>query len=284
MTTTISPSLTLYLNDIGNHELLSKADEVKLSERIRKGNAAKEKMEAGDYRDLQQLQRLERIAKKGSRAKEKFILSNLRLVVSIAKKYPVPGSLSIEDLIQEGNIGLGHAVEKFDGRKGFKFSTYGTFWIRQAINRLIDQHSNLIRIPADTHSALRRQLREADVTSPEMSGEMKRIHALTRMASLDGAMIEGEDRDLYTVLASSENSPEDLLTEWHNQEMIETALGKMAPRTREMVRHRFGLDDGIEKTFREIGDLVGVSAESARRAVSKALTNLAENRSLNPAS
>ena len=176
------------------------------------------------------------------------------------------------------------AVEKFDGRKGFKFSTYGTYWIRQAINRLIDQHSNLIRIPADTHSALRRQLREADVTSPEMSGEMKRIHALTRMASLDGPMIEGEDRDLYTVLASSENSPEDLLTEWHNQEMIETALGKMAPRTREMVRHRFGLDDGIEKTFREIGDLVGVSAESARRAVSKALTNLAENRSLNPAS
>ena len=104
------------------------------------------------------------------------------------------------------------------------------------------------------------------------------------MASLDGPMIEGEDRDLYTVLASSENSPEDLLTEWHNQEMIEGALGKMAPRTREMVRHRFGLDDGIEKTFREIGDLVGVSAESARRAVSKALTNLAENRSLNPAS
>ena len=172
MTAAISPSLTLYLNDIGNHELLNKADEVKLSERIRKGNAAKEKMEAGDYRDLQQLQRLERTAKKGSRAKERFILSNLRLVVSIAKKYPVPGSLSIEDLIQEGNIGLEHAVEKFDGRKGFKFSTYGTFWIRQAINRLIDQHSNLIRIPADTHSALRRQLREADVTSPEMSSEM----------------------------------------------------------------------------------------------------------------
>ena len=121
------------------------------------------------------------------------------------------------------------------------------------------------------------------MTSPEMSSEMKRIHALTRMASLDGPMIEGEDRDLYAVLASSEHTPDDLVTEWHNQEVIERALGNMAPRTREMVRHRFGLDDGIEKTFREIGDIVGVSAESARRAVSKALTNLAENRSLNPA-
>lgn len=278
------PSLNLYLNDIGGYELLTKNDEVKLSEQIRKGKAAQEKMEAGEYRDLQQLQRLERVAKKGSRAKERFILSNLRLVVSIAKKYPVPGSLGLEDLIQEGNIGLEHAVEKFDGRKGFKFSTYGTFWIRQAINRLIDQHSNLIRIPSDTHSALRRQLREADLESPEMSSEMKRIHALTKVTSLDGPMVDGEDKDMYAVLASSERTPDDLVTEWHNHEVIEKALGNMTPRVREMIRYRFGLDDGIEKTFREIGDLVGVSAESARRAVSKALTNMAENRALDPAS
>ena len=283
MTTSTSQTLTLYLNDIGNHELLTKADEVKLSDQIRKGKEAQEKMEAGEYRDLQQLQRLERLAKRGSRAKERFILSNLRLVVSVAKKYPVPGSLGLEDLIQEGNIGLEHAVEKFDGRKGFKFSTYGTFWIRQAINRLIDQHSNLIRIPADTHSALRRQLREADVTSPEMSREMKRIHALTKVASLDGPMLEGEDKDMYTVLASGETTPEDLVTEWHNHELVERALGKMTPRVREMVRHRFGLDDGIEKTFREIGDIVGVSAESARRAVSKALSGLASDKTLDPA-
>ena len=269
MTASTSQTLNLYLNDIGNHELLTKADEVKLSDQIRKGKEAQEKMEAGEYRDLQQLQRLERLAKRGSRAKERFILSNLRLVVSVAKKYPVPGSLGLEDLIQEGNIGLEHAVEKFDGRKGFKFSTYGTFWIRQAINRLIDQHSNLIRIPADTHSALRRQLREADVTSPEMSREMKRIHALTKVASLDGPMLEGEDKDL--------------VTDWHNHELVERALGKMTPRVREMVRHRFGLDDGIEKTFREIGDIVGVSAESARRAVSKALSGLASDKTLDPA-
>ena len=279
-----SNTLNIYLNDIGNHDLLTKADEVELAEQIRLGKEASERMEAGEYRDLQELKRLERSTKKGLRAKERFILSNLRLVVSVAKKYPVPGSLSLEDLIQEGNIGLEHAVEKFDGRKGFKFSTYGTFWIRQAINRLIDQHSNLIRIPADTHSALRRQLREADVSSPELSQEMRRINALTRVASLDVPIDTDGGKDMHAVVPSLDPSPEDLVNEWHNQELVTRALNKMKPKVREMVRYRFGLDDGVEKTFREIGDLVGVSAESARRAVSKALASIAADKSLDPAS
>lgn len=279
-----SNTLNLYLNDIGNHDLLTKAEEAELAEKIRLGKEASAKMEAGEYRDLQELKKLERLTKKGLRAKEHFILSNLRLVVSVAKKYPVPNSLSLEDLIQEGNIGLEHAVEKFDGRKGFKFSTYGTFWIRQAINRLIDQHSNLIRIPADTHSALRRQLREADVTSPELSPEMRRINALTRVASLDVPIDTDGSKDLHTVVASLDPTPDDLVNEWHNQELVTRALNKMKPKVREMVRYRFGLDDGIEKTFREIGDLVGVSAESARRAVSKALASIAADKSMDPAS
>ena len=279
-----SNTLNLYLNDIGNHDLLTKADEVELAEQIRVGKEASERMESGEYRDLQELKRLERSTKKGLRAKERFILSNLRLVVSVAKKYPVPGSLSLEDLIQEGNIGLEHAVEKFDGRKGFKFSTYGTFWIRQAINRLIDQHSNLIRIPADTHSALRRQLREADVSSPELSQEMRRINALTRVASLDVPIDTDGGKDMHAVVPSLDPTPDDLVNEWHNQELVTRALNKMKPKVREMVRYRFGLDDGVEKTFREIGDLVGVSAESARRAVSKALASIAADKSLDPAS
>jgi len=279
-----SNTLNIYLNDIGNHDLLTKAEEVELAEQIRLGKDASEKMEAGEYRDLQELKRLERLTKKGLRAKEHFILSNLRLVVSVAKKYPVPNSLSLEDLIQEGNIGLDHAVEKFDGRKGFKFSTYGTFWIRQAINRLIDQHSNLIRIPADTHSALRRQLREADATSPELSQEMRRINALTRVASLDVPIDTDGSKDLHTVVASLDPTPDDLVNEWHGHELVTRALNKMKPKVREMVRYRFGLDDGIERTFREIGDLVGVSAESARRAVSKALASSAADKSLDPAS
>ena len=279
-----SNTLNLYLNGIGNHDLLTKAEEVELAEQIRLGKEASEKMEAGEYLDLQDLKRLERLTKKGSHAKEHFILSNLRLVVSVAKKYPVPSSLSLEDLIQEGNIGLEHAVEKFDGRKGFKFSTYGTFWIRQSINRLIDQHSNLIRIPADTHSALRRKLREADVASPELSQEMRRINALTRVTSLDVPIDNDGSKDLHTVVASLDPTPDDLVNEWHNQELVTRALNKMKPKVREMVRYRFGLDDGIEKTFREIGDLVGVSAESARRAVSKALASIAADKSLDPAS
>ncbi len=275
-------ALTAYLNDIGEHKLLNKAEEVELSEQIRAGQQATTKMQTGDYRDLQELRRLERVVKKAKHAKERFILGNLRLVVSVAKKYPVTGSLELEDLVQEGNIGLEHAVEKFDGRKGFKFSTYGTFWIRQAINRLIDQHSNLIRIPADTHSALRRQLREADASEPELSLEMNRVHALTRVTSLDGPILVGEEKELYSFLASDQESPEDSISHWHNNELVEQALGKMTPKVRQMVSYRFGLDDGVERTFREIGDLIGISAESARRAVAKTLNRLANDQTLNP--
>ncbi len=279
----LTDTLTLYLNEIGRHPLLTKKEEVRLSQQIRAGREASERMEQSQYRDLEELQGLERTVKRAKRAKERFILGNLRLVVSVAKKYPVTGSLELEDLIQEGNVGLEHAVQKFDGRKGFKFSTYGTFWIRQAINRLIDQHSNLIRIPADTHSALRRQLREADVNSPDLSREMSRIHALTQMSSLDSPLMVDEDRNLHSLIASDDHSPEDLVRSWHDTEMVREILGQMPPKTAAMLRYRFGLDDGIERTFREIGDLVGVSAESARRTVSKALTGLAENRALDPA-
>ena len=122
----LTDTLTLYLNDIGRHPLLTKKEEVRLSEQIRAGKEASERMEQSQYRDLEELQRLERTVKRAERAKERFILGNLRLVVSVAKKYPVTGSLELEDLIQEGNVGLEHAVQKFDGRKGFKFSTYGT--------------------------------------------------------------------------------------------------------------------------------------------------------------
>ena len=280
MSQRLTDTLTLYLDEIGKYPLLTKKEEVRLSEQIRAGQSASEHMKRSQYRDLEELQQLERTVQRAARAKERFILGNLRLVVSVAKKYPVTGSLELEDLIQEGNVGLEHAVQKFDGRKGFKFSTYGTFWIRQAINRLIDQHSNLIRIPADTHSALRRQLREADVNSPGLSAEMTRIHALTQMTSLDRPIVVDEDRDLHSVVASEDNSPEELLRSWHDTEMIQTVLRQLPPKTEAMLRYRFGLDDGIERTFREIGALLDVSAESARRTVAKAISHLADEPSL----
>jgi len=271
----MTDTLTVYLNEIGKHPLLTKEDEIRLSNQIREGQEASKQMEASDYRDLDELQKLERRVKRSDRAKEKFILGNLRLVVSVAKKYPVAGSLELEDLIQEGNVGLEHAVQKFDGRKGFKFSTYGTFWIRQAINRLIDQHSNLIRIPADTHSALRRQLREADSNSPDLSSEMNRIHALTQVTSLDGPVITDEDKNLHSVIASPDRSPDDFVQDWHETETIHKALKRLPSKTQAMLKYRFGFDDGIERTFREIGDLLDVSAESARRTVAKAISQLA---------
>ena len=276
----MTDTLTLYLDEIGKHPLLTKEDETRLSDQIRKGQEASAQMETGAYRDLAELEKLERLVKKADRAKEKFILGNLRLVVSVAKKYPITGSLELEDLIQEGNVGLEHAVKKFDGRKGFKFSTYGTFWIRQAINRLIDQHSNLIRIPADTHSALRRQLREADSNSPGLTSEMNRIHALTQVTSLDSPVISDEDKNLHSVIASSDRSPDDFVRDWHEAETVRKALQRLPAKTQAMLKYRFGFDDGIERTFREIGDLLDVSAESARRTVAKAISQLATEPSL----
>ena len=115
---------------------------------------------------------------------------------------------------------------------------------------------------------------------------MSRIHALTQMSSLDSPLVVDEDlskRRLHSLIASDDHSPEDLVRGWHDAEMVQKVLGQMPPKTAAMLRYRFGLDDGIERTFREIGDLVGVSPESARRAVSKALAGLAENRALDPA-
>ena len=140
----MSDAIGLYLNEIGKVPLLNAEDERNLSKAIEKGRDAQKKLEAGE-RGAQLRADLRAAAK----AKDHFIRSNLRLVVSIARRYPLPQGMDLLDLIQEGNLGLEHAVDKFDWRRGFKFSTYATFWIRQAIGRALDQKASLIRIPGD---------------------------------------------------------------------------------------------------------------------------------------
>ena len=147
-------SIGQYLHEIGQVPLLDAARERELAQRIEAGRAAQERLDAGETGA-----ELKRAVRQGARAKDEFIRANLRLVVSLAKRYPLPTSMDLLDLIQEGNLGLEHAVDKFDWRKGFKFSTYATFWIRQSIGRALDQKASLIRLPGDRSSQLRAAIR-----------------------------------------------------------------------------------------------------------------------------
>jgi len=146
----MNDSIGIYLNDIGKVPLLTAEDERVLSRAIEKGREAATKSAAGDKTVA-----VKRDIREAARAKDRFIRANLRLVVSIARRYPLPQGMDLLDLIQEGNLGLEHAVDKFDWRRGFKFSTYATFWIRQAIGRALDQKASLIRIPGDRSASLR---------------------------------------------------------------------------------------------------------------------------------
>ena len=137
-------SVGQYLHEIGLVPLLDAAKERELSQLVEQGHEAQRRLDAGERKA-----ELKRAVRAGARAKDHFIRANLRLVVSIARRYPLPPGMDLLDLIQEGNLGLEHAVDKFDWRKGFKFSTYATFWIRQAIGRALDQKASLVRLPGD---------------------------------------------------------------------------------------------------------------------------------------
>src|SRR4030095_6289110 len=146
----MSDSVGQYLNEIGLVPLLTADEERELSQIIERGRQARERLDAGERG-----RELRKAVAAAAAAKDRFIRANLRLVVSIARRYPLPPSMELLDLIQEGNLGLEHAVDKFDWRKGFKFSTYATFWIRQAIGRALDQKASLVRLPGDRSASLR---------------------------------------------------------------------------------------------------------------------------------
>src|SRR5882672_2935073 len=150
----MNDSIGLYLNEIGKVPLLTAEEERTLSRVIEAGYEAAEQIAAGEIGS-----ELARAVTDAAAAKDRFIRANLRLVVSIARRYPLPQGMDLGDLIQEGNLGLEHAVDKFDWRRGFKFSTYATFWIRQAIGRALDYKASLIRIPGDRAATLRSALR-----------------------------------------------------------------------------------------------------------------------------
>jgi RNA polymerase primary sigma factor len=265
----MSDSVGQYLNEIGAVALLNAQEERELSQIIERGVAARERLAAGT--GTAEDRRLDRAA---ARAKDRFIRANLRLVVSIARRYPLPPGMELLDLVQEGNLGLEHAVDKFDWRKGFKFSTYATFWIRQAIGRALDQKASLVRLPGDRSASLRAALRQVSGDGDELDDEHARLHRLATPTSLDRSVGDDDGSELVDLLADSAPGPEELAVANEEDRMVTSLLDVLDGRARFAVEQRFGLHDGRKRSYREVGEELGVTAEAARRMVKRAVNTV----------
>ena len=267
----MSDSVGQYLNEIGLVPLLTAADERELSQTIERGRVAATRKETGE-----RARHLERDIAAAAVAKDRFIRSNLRLVVSVARRYPLPPGMELLDLIQEGNLGLEHAVDKFDWRKGFKFSTYATFWIRQAIGRALDQKASLVRLPGDRSASLRAALRQVSGNGDELDEEHARLHRLTTPTSLDRTIGDDDSNELIDLIADGNPGPEQMVMAFADNEMVTDLLSVLDERARYAVEQRFGLQDGRKRSYREVGEELGVTAEAARRLVKRAVNVVRE--------
>ncbi len=282
----------LYLTDIGQYPLLNKGDEVRLAQAIEAGVEARAALDEA-MKDLTAARRreLRKLYQAGQDAERTFVQSNLRLVVSIAKKYQASG-LPLLDLIQEGNLGLMHAVEKFDWRKGFKFSTYATWWIRQAITRGIANTGRTIRLPVHAGDTLAR-VQKARVrlelkfgrpaTHAELSAELEmtedKVTEALRFASeplsLSEPLREDGDAELGDVVEDrSADSPFDVAASSLLPEEIARLLLPLDEREREILRLRFGLDRGEPRTLEEVGEHFHLTRERIRQIEARAMSKL----------
>jgi RNA polymerase primary sigma factor len=265
----VSDLVGQYLNEIGLMSLLTADEERELSQTIERGRVAQARLDAGESSDA-----LLKAVAEARLAKHCFIRANLRLVVSIARRYPRPPSLGLLDLIQEGNLGLEHAVDKFDWRKGLKFSTYATYWIRQALGRALNQKASLIRLPDGRSASLRAALRHASGDNDELDDDNSRLHRLITPTSLDRPVGDEDGNQLVDMLAADEPTPEQVLVDREDEKTLHDLLGLLPTRARFAVEQRFGLTDGRKRSYREVGELLGVTAEAARRQVTRAVDTL----------
>jgi RNA polymerase primary sigma factor len=285
----------MYLKEIGKVDLLTAAEEVNLAMKIEAGTEAADKLEAYEDGELEltrsELRRLTRIEQVGLEAKQALISANLRLVVSIAKRYVGRGMLFL-DLIQEGNLGLIRAVEKFDYTKGFKFSTYATWWIRQAITRAIADQARTIRIPVhmvETINKLVRVQRQllqelGREPTPEEIGEIMgmtadRVREIQKISqepvSLETPIGEEEDSQLGDFIEDSTAvAPPEAASDSMLREQLEQVLDGLADRERKVIKFRFGLEDGHPRTLEAVGREFGVTRERIRQIESKTLVKL----------
>jgi RNA polymerase primary sigma factor len=286
-----SDPVRMYLKEIGRVPLLSAAEEVDLAKRVEAGLFASDKLTT--VRDLPvSLEReLEQVERDGQFAKKRLIEANLRLVVSIAKRYVGRGMLFL-DLIQEGNLGLIRAVEKFDYTKGYKFSTYATWWIRQAITRAIADQARTIRIPVHMVETINKLLRVQrqmlqdlgrEPTPEELGAELElppeRVREIQKLAqepvSLETPIGEEEDSNLGDFIEDSDAIvPIDAASFILLQEQLDAILHTLSEREKKVIQLRFGLTDGHSRTLEEVGREFGVTRERIRQIESKTLSKL----------
>jgi RNA polymerase primary sigma factor len=296
-------SIRIYLQEIGRIRLLRAEEEIELARKIAdllELERIRERIEDSLEREINdaewaaevdmELRPFRRRLYLGRRAKDKMVQSNLRLVVSIAKKYMNRG-LSFQDLIQEGSLGLIRAAEKFDHEKGYKFSTYATWWIRQAITRAIADQSRTIRLPVHLYETISRIKKTTKILSQEMGRKpteeeiaermemtIEKLRFIAKSAqlpiSLETPIGKEEDSRLGDFIEADGETPEDQVSKSLLREDLENVLDTLSPRERDVLRLRYGLDDGRMKTLEEIGQIFNVTRERIRQIEAKALRKL----------
>ena len=281
----------LYLNDVGKHRLLTKDDEVRLAQAVEAGHQARAELSADGGIEPSRRRQLNRLVRQGDQATETFVTANLRLVVSIAKKYQA-AELPLLDLVQEGNLGLIHAVEKFDWRKGFKFSTYATWWIRQAITRGIANSGRTVRLPVHAGDLLNRVVK----TRGRLEGQLGRrptiselaadleldeskvteiLHHVSEPMSLSEPLRADGDAELGDIVEDhSAVSPFEAAAAALLSSEVTKMLRVLDDREREILQLRFGLDRGEPRTLDEVGAHFHLTRERIRQIEARAMSKL----------
>ena len=294
----IDDPVRMYLKEIGKVDLLTPDEEVELAKKMQAGMEAKEKIKELDERqrngeqiDEKEYQALRKAIRGGENAKKRLSEANLRLVVSIAKRYVGRGMLFL-DLIQEGNLGLLKAVEKFDCTKGFKFSTYATWWIRQAITRAIADQASTIRIPVHMVETINKVIRvsrqllqelghdpQPEEIAEEMNMPVERVREILKIAqepvSLETPIGEEEDSHLGDFIPDDDAlEPAEAASFTLLKEQLVEVLKTLTPREEKVLRLRFGIEDGRTRTLEEVGKEFNVTRERIRQIEAKALRKL----------
>ncbi|HEU5090302.1 MAG TPA: RNA polymerase sigma factor RpoD [Roseiflexaceae bacterium] len=286
----IDDPVRIYLREIGRVHLLTAQEETQIAQQIERGEEAAERLLRTDFTPEEQLQ-LQRRKREGEAARERLIQANLRLVVSIAKKYLRHG-MSMLDLIQEGNIGLMRATEKFDYRRGFKFSTYATWWIRQAITRAIADQSRTIRLPVHVGETINRVIRTSnriqqttgrEPTPEEVATELgipaekvrRVLDAARQTISLEMPVGAEGDSVLADFIEDGKTAaPLESAAQHILREQIEIVLDKLPERERKIIQLRYGLHDGRYRTLEEVGREFGITRERIRQIEARVLRKL----------